>query len=578
MDSASLRAKIVRFGPFEFEIRSGTLRKAGKPLQLQPQPAKILALLVARCGDVVSREELQHEIWGHGTFVDFEHNLNFSVRQIRAVLRDNAKNPRFIETLPRRGYRFISNVSEVAADQTIESLAVLPLENLSNDPEQDYFADGMTDELITELAKISNLRVISRTSIQCYKKVRKSLRQIARRLNVDAVVEGTVLRSGNRVRITAQLIDARREAHLWAEGYERDIGDVLRLQAELAQAIAHQIHVKLTNDERSRLQPGRQVDPVAYECYLRGRYFWNKRTEENLIRAHDYFNQAIGHDPNYALAHAGLADTYFYRGYVFGRMEPRDAMPHAKVAVSRALELDPSLGEAHVSLAILQFLYDWDWNAAHSTFQNALHLSPNYATGYHAYSAFLACTGHLEQSICEAQRALLLDPLSIPIHNILGEMYMFNQDWDRAIAQFEKAIEMDPNVWIPHENLGIIFEQLGDYKKSVDQYLIARCAAGADTDSMTQLRAAYAASGLPGFLQKQVEIDLSNWNGWHVGAFRIASLYARLGQGERAIDWIRRIFDARSGCMVWTKLYPWFTNLQDHPAFREMTRQVGLPD
>jgi tetratricopeptide (TPR) repeat protein len=259
-------------------------------------------------------------------------------------------------------------------------------------------------------------------------------------------------------------------------------------------------------------------------------------------------------------------------------MEPRDAMPHAKVAVSRALDLDPSLGEAHISLALLQFLFDWDWAAAHSTFQKALRLSPNYATAYHAYSAFLACTGHLEQSICEAQRALLLDPLSIPIHNILGEMYMFNRDWDRAIAQFEKAIEMDPNVWIPHENLGIIFEQLGDYKKSVDQYLIARCAAGADTDSMTQLRAAYTASGLPGFLQKQVEIDLSNWNGWHVGAFRIASLYARLGQAELAIDWIHRIFEARSGCMVWTKLYPWFTSLQDHPAFREMTRQVGLPD
>jgi TolB-like protein/Tfp pilus assembly protein PilF len=577
MNSASLQAKVVRFGPFEFEVRSGILRKAGKPLQLQPQPAKILALLVTRCGDVVTREELQREIWGDDTFVDFEHNLNFSVRQIRAVLRDNPKKPRFIETLPRRGYRFISNVSESSV-QTIQSLAVLPLENLSNDPEQDYFADGMTDELITELAKISNLRVISRTSVQCYKKARKPLPQIARKLNVDAVVEGTVLRSGDRVRITAQLIDARREAHLWAQGYERNIDDVLQLQAELAQAIALQIHVKLSSDEQSRLQPARQVNPAAYECYLRGRYFWNRRTEETLVRAHDYFSQAIGHDAGYALAHAGLADTYFYRGYVFGRLEPREAMPHAKAAVSRALELDPSLGEAHISLALVQFLFDWDWKAARSSFEKGLRLSPNYATGYHAYSAFLACTGHLEQSIHEAQRALTLDPLSIPIHNILGEMYMFNRDWERAIAQFQNTIEMDSNVWIPHENLGIVYEQLGDHETSVDQYLIARGCAGAKAESLAELRNAYAESGLSGFLQRQVEFDLSNWDGWHVGAFRIASLYARLGQADLAIEWIRRIFDARSGCMVWTKLYPWFTSLQDHPAFREMTRQVGLPE
>jgi TolB-like protein/Tfp pilus assembly protein PilF len=577
MNPVSVSARIVRFGSFEFEIRSGILRKSGKPLQLQPQPAKILALLISRCGDVVTREELQHEIWGDATFVDFEHNLNFSVRQIRAVLRDNPKRPRFIETLPRRGYRFISSVSEAAA-QTIQSLAVLPLENLSDDPEQEYFADGMTDELITELARISNLRVISRTSIQCYKKSRKPLPQIARRLNVDAVVEGTVLRSGNRVRITAQLIDARREAHLWAEGYERNIDDVLQLQAELAQAIAHQVHIKLTNDERSRLQSARQVDPAAYECYLRGRYFWNLRTEESLTRAHRYFSQAIALDPGYALAHAGLADTYFYRGYVFGRMAPREAMPHAKRSVSKALELDPSLGEAHISLALVQFLFDWDWCAARSSFEKAFRLSPNYATAYHAHSAFLACQGHMDRSIREAQRALTLDPLSIPIHNILGEMYMFNHDWDRALAQFQQALEMNPNVWIAHENLGIVYEQLGDHKKSVDQYLIARSSAGADTDSLAELRRAYAESGLPGFLQKQVDVDVSNWDGWHVGAFRIASLYARLGQAEAAIHWIRRIFEARSGCMVWTKLYPWFASLHDHPAFREMTRQVGLPD
>jgi TolB-like protein len=577
MTSRSLPPKVVRFGPFEFEIRSGILRRGGKPLQLQPQPAKLLALLVARSGDVVTREELRREIWGDGTFVDFEHNLNFSVRQIRAVLRDNPKKPRFIETLPRRGYRFISTVSETAG-QAIQSLAVLPLENLSNDPEQDYFADGMTDELITELAKISHLRVISRTSVQCYKKARKPLPLIARRLNVDAVVEGTVLRSGDRVRITAQLIDARQESHLWAEAYDRNIDDVLHLQAELAQAIARQIHVKITNDERARLRPPRQVDPAAYECYLRGRYFWNRRTDENLIRSTDYFNQAIDRDPSYALAYAGLADSYFYRGYFFGLMEPRKAMPQAKAAALKALELDPTLGEAHISLALVQFLFDWDWAGARSSFQNALRFSPNYATAYHAYSAFLACSGDIEQGIREAQHALTLDPLSIPIHNILGELYMFNRDWARAATQYEKAVEMDTGVSLPHENLAIVLEETGRYPEAVDQYLMAWAAAGEKEDVLRLLRETYASSGLAGFWQKLLEIVLTRWSNWHADAFRIASIYARLGQDESAIDWLQRGFEARSGAMVWIKLYPWFGRLARYPRFREMTRQIGLPE
>ena len=570
---------VLRFGPFEFEIANGLLRKLGKPVQLQPQPAKILALLISRPTKVITREELRQEIWGQDTFVDFEHNLNFSVRQIRAALHDHAEKPRFIETLPRRGYRFIAAVEQVLpeADHRIQSLAVLPLENLSQDPEQEYFADGVTDELITELAKIRALRVISRTSVQQFKRVRKPLREIARRLNVDAVVEGTILRWGNRVRITAQLIDVRREEHLWAESYERDLGDVLRLQAEVAQAISGQIHITLRAEEQCRLRPVRRIDPAAHECYLRGRYFWNKRSEEDLCRAQKYFEQAIEKEPGYALAYSGLADTYFYRGYAFGRMAPKDAMPKARAAALKAMELDETLAESHVSLALVRFFFDWDWSGAEREFKRALELNPNYATAHHAYAALLAATGRKQEAIAAAKRAVELDPLSIPINNILGEMYMCTGEWEQAIRQYRKTIEMDPTVWLPHENLGATLEELGKHAEAVDEYLKARTASGESPEILRELSKAYEASGLGGFLRKQVELERARWDGRHFDTFQIAAHYARLGEQDEALAWLERAFEARSGEMIWIKLYPYFEKLYRNPRFGDLVRRVGLP-
>jgi len=570
---------VLRFGPFEFEIANGLLRKLGKPVQLQPQPAKILALLISRPTKVITREELRQEIWGQDTFVDFEHNLNFSVRQIRAALHDHAEKPRFIETLPRRGYRFIAAVEQVLpeADHRIQSLAVLPLENLSQDPEQEYFADGVTDELITELAKIRALRVISRTSVQQFKRVRKPLREIARRLNVDAVVEGTILRWGNRVRITAQLIDVRREEHLWAESYERDLGDVLRLQAEVAQAISGQIHITLRAEEQCRLRPVRRIDPAAHECYLRGRYFWNKRSEEDLCRAQKYFEQAIEKEPGHALAYSGLADTYFYRGYAFGRMAPKDAMPKARAAALKAMELDETLAESHVSLALVRFFFDWDWSGAEREFKRALELNPNYATAHHAYAALLAATGRKQEAIAAAKRAVELDPLSIPINNILGEMYMCTGEWEQAIRQYRKTIEMDPTVWLPHENLGATLEELGKHAEAVDEYLKARTASGESPEILRELSKAYEASGLGGFLRKQVELERARWDGRHFDTFQIAAHYARLGEQDEALAWLERAFEARSGEMIWIKLYPYFEKLYRNPRFGDLVRRVGLP-
>lgn len=573
------RNSVLRFGSFEFEPRSGVLRKGGKRVPLQPQPARVLALLVTHPGDVVTRDELRRQIWDDRTFVDFEHSLNYSVRQIRSALRDSAEKPRFIETLSRRGYRFIATIEAARplSGKTVRSLAVLPLENLSHDPEQDYFADGLTDELITALAKLGSLRVISRSSVQRYKRVQRPLPEIARKLNVDVIVEGTVIRHGNRVRITVQLIDPSPEAHLWAESYERDLGDVLKLQAEVATAIAGQIHVKLTEEEQSRFEGAARIDPAAFEFYLRGRYFWNKRTEEDLVKAARYFEQAIEKHAGYALAHSGLADTYFYRGYVFGKMAPLDAMPKAKAAALQSLMLGPGHAEPYVSLGLVSAYFDWNWREAEKAYQSALRLNPNYATAHHMYAGLLSITGRRLEAIVEARRAQEIDPLSVPINNFLGQTLAFAGQSDAAIEQFRKTVEIDAGVELPHWNLAVLLEEAGNDAEAVEEYLKAKQCSGASGQMLTELREAYEGGGLCGFRQRQLAADLSRWNGWHFDTYQIATHFAQLGDTENALEWLERAYANRSGGIVWMKSFPYFKNLYSDPRFQAIAQRVGLP-
>jgi TolB-like protein/DNA-binding winged helix-turn-helix (wHTH) protein len=418
---------VVRFGTYEVCFQAGEVRRAGIRIRIQQQPMKLLAILLERPGEVVTREELRGRVWASESFGDFDQAVNIAVGKLRSALGDSAENPRYIETLPKRGYRFIGDVSFVDADAPskkpkfaagdlgtpelrqkllgaelddapkgrlwpmrrtivalglvltvailaawlfrsrshgpagIRSLAVLPLENLSGDASQNYFADGMTDELITDLAQIGALRVISRTSSMVYKGARKPLPQIARELNVDAIVEGTVLRSGDRVRITAQLIDASTDKHLWSQSYEGVLRDTLALQNRVASAIADQIRIKLTPQEQAALRTVEVVNPVAYESYLKGRYFWDRRTADGLRVALAYFNQAIEQDPKCARSYSGLADTYALLGdWQYAAMSPKEAFPKAKAAALKALELDGSLGEAHNSLAFVLDGFDWD--------------------------------------------------------------------------------------------------------------------------------------------------------------------------------------------------------------------------
>src|ERR1700739_4628733 len=339
--------QVVCFGVYEADLRSGELRKQGLRVRLPEQPFQGLAILLEHPGEVVTRESLQKRLWPHGTFVDFEQGLNTAVKRLREVLDDSAETPRLIEPLPRRGYRFVGSLA--AKPGRIESLAVLPLENLSRDPDQEYFAEGLTEALITTLAKIGELRVASRTSSMQYKGVRKALAQIAKELGVDAIVEGTVLRAEDRVRITAQLIDAAQESHLWAESYERDLRDVLSLQSEVAQAIAREVQVKLTPQEKAQFDQVSEVDPGAYEAYLKGRYYWNRRSQEGFHKGVQHFRDAITKDPGFAAAYSGLADCLSLLS-MFGFVAPDDGIARARELAQRALQLDSASAEAHASL------------------------------------------------------------------------------------------------------------------------------------------------------------------------------------------------------------------------------------
>src|SRR6202140_3425545 len=541
----SRATSVVRFGTYEVSLHSGEVGKGGLRIKVQQQPMKLLEILLERPGEVVTREELRSRVWPSESFGDFDQALNIAVGKLRSALGDSAENPRFIETLPKRGYRFIADVSvldtdarlrrpeSVAADppasesgQTLQgsglavapprqpwptraaivglalvlslsilavwlfrsrgpapagirSLAVLPLENLSGDASQNYFADGMTDELITDLAQISALRVISRTSVMVYKGARKPLPQIARELNVDAVVEGTVLRSGNQVRITAQLIEASTDKHLWSQSYEGELRDTLALQSRVASAIADQIRINLTPREQAALKNVKVVNPEAYESYLKGRYFWNKRTADGLKVALAYFNQAIEEDPKYAEAYSGLADTYAVLGdWQYGVMSFKEALPKAKAAAIKALELDRTQSEAHTSLGYSLRAFDWDFDSAGKEFRRAIEINPGYATAHHWNAMNLGLLGRPKEALVEMRKAENRDPLSLIINADLAEFLLLTHSYDESVEQGLKIIEMDPTFAIGHKQLG-------------DAYLLKQM----DKEAVAELQEAVRLSG-----------------------------------------------------------------------------------
>jgi TolB-like protein/DNA-binding winged helix-turn-helix (wHTH) protein/Tfp pilus assembly protein PilF len=647
MDHTAKTSRFVRFGLFEVDFLTSELRKQGRKVKLQEQQCRILGVLVERPGEVVTREELRKRLWSEDTFVDFDHSLNTAIMRLREALGESSDNPRFIETLPKIGYRFIAPVLEVSeaehapqaatqlsaqsiseassvsavphpqreskpargkwlvvggatvglavilfiswryvrpavfpssAQERLKSLVVLPLENLSGDTEQEYFADGMTDELIARLAQIRSLRVISRTSAMEYKRTHKPLSEIARDLNVDAIVEGTVLRSGDRVRITAELIQVSTDRHLWAETYESEIGDVLGLQSRVATAIANEIKIKLTPEEQKLLANTTPVSAESYENYLKGRYYWNKRSEESLRKAIDYFEVATHKDPQFALGFAGLADCYSILGSaIVGTVPASEVAPKAKAAAQRALELNTSLAEAQTSLATVNFNYDWDWDSAEKGFKRAIELNPNYATAHQRYSLYFMAMGRAPESIAELDQARKLDPLSISVNFSYGwRLYMARQ-YEPAIQQLKNTLEMDPNFPLPRMVLGQAYEQEGKYADAIAELERAVAQSNQSPPFVAALGHAYAISGRKADAEKILRQLQRDQHRKYVSPFYVALIYAGLHQNETAVEWLEKAYSDRSNALIFLKVDPELDGLRSNQRFQDIVRKLALP-
>jgi TolB-like protein/DNA-binding winged helix-turn-helix (wHTH) protein/Flp pilus assembly protein TadD len=646
-------SQLIRFDRFELDLRSGELRKGGIRIRLQEQPLQVLQALLERPGELVTCEELQKRIWPADTFVDFDHGLHAAVNRLRTALSDSAERPRYVETVSRRGYRFIGKVdsfddpepvrrrinndptpeprpkrriwnswtgllggflaaiviaaSLVAgnayglrdwlfggpAPRAFRSLAVLPLENLSGDPKQDYFADGMTEELITQVSKFGNLKVISRTSVMQYKGSKKSLPKIAGELHVDAVVEGAVQLVDNRIRITAQLVDGASDEHIWAETYDRDLSNVLLLQSEVAADIAKQIDLELTPQQQQRFRASAHpVNPDAYQSYLLGRYYWNMRTGAGLAQAGHYFADAIQKDPNFALAYSGQADYFAYLTVLGGPeiMKPRDAMAQARTAATKALKLDDSLAEAHASMGNILHNYDWNWEAAEGEYKRAIELNPNYAMAHHLYAHLLIETGRKEESLAEAHRALELDPYSPFVNNGLARQYYLSRDYAKAAAQCLIGLQLSPEYFPARIQLALAYEQTGKLPQAISELeqaagLMAGNGGPANSTKPTLdipvvhalLGHAYAVSGRT--IDAHVELSKLQAAATkrYIPPSYFALVWMGLGDNKQAMIWLDQGYNDRSEHMLYLGLEPLVDPLRADPAFVSLLKQVGLP-
>jgi TolB-like protein len=564
----------IRFDVFEADLRAGELRKQGTKLKLQDQPFQVLRILLEHAGEVVTRDELQERIWPSDTFVDFEQGLYNAIKRLREALDDSADTPRLIETLPRRGYRFIGSLA--ARSGRIESLAVLPLENLSRDPEQEYFAEGMTEALITNLAKIGALRVISRTSAMQYRGTHRPLREIAKELQVDGVIEGTVLRSGDRVRVSAQLIDAHADTHLWAESYDRDLRDVLALQSEVARAIAREIRVKLTAVDQARFADARPVEPKAYEAYLKGRYYWNRRSGDGFEKAVQHFQQAIAKDATCALAHAGLADCHSLLG-AWGRIPPEEGCRKAKELAIEALELDNSLAEAHASLAFATMWYDYDFLTAEQEFERSIELNPRYAMGHSWFGFYLAMMGRYEEAYTEITRALRIDPHSSAIHYAFGFLYWSWRRYDQAIEQYEKALALEPANAIAHGFLCLAYLCKSLYKPAIGAAQKSVQLSQGASSFVALVGEAYAAAGCREEAHKVLEQLQEVSKHQYVTPYLVARIYSALGDKDEAFRWLEVGYREHEALMVTLKTDPQIDELRSDRRFQDLIGRMNFP-
>lgn len=599
---------------------------------------ELLILLVERRGELISREDIAERLWGNDVFVDIEHSINTAVRKVRQALRDDPEKPRFVETVVGKGYRFAAPVTvsgngfaqpaaqvvvtaaDPAAQETqpvrfsrrlllavgtlmilvlvaarvlinnarhgknagqppISSIAVLPLKNLSGNAEQEYFADGITEELIGRLANIHGLRVISRTSAMRFKDTRQALPDIARLLHVDAVLEGSVVRDGNRVRVNAQLIRGATDEHVWAAEYERESRDIISLQDDLARAIAEHIQITLTPQEQQGLSASNIVDAEAYENYLKGRYYLNQRTEDALKKSVSYFQRVIDKDPNYALAYCGLADSYALLGFR-GRIPSQQTLAQAKAAALKAIRLDPMLADPHASLAFIAETHEWDWALAEREYNRALELSPGDARTHNWYAGYLTYVGRSDQAIAEAKRARDLDPLSLPINNALAGRLLVAGRYEEAMQQVRQTLDLDAHFAPAHQTLGWAYLNKGQKQDAIREFQEAVNLSGNDdADFLLDLGFAHAVSGDA----KEARKILANLKQLHAQGLAptgsVGILYGALGDKDQAFSWLEKAFAERDPELTYLKVpNRRFEPLRKDERFQQLVQRVGLAE
>jgi serine/threonine-protein kinase len=464
-------------------------------------------------------------------------------------------------------------VNEASASANNKSIAVLPFVDLSQAKDQEYFCDGISEEILDALAKVEGLRVVARTSAFSFKGKNVDVSEIAQKLNVRNVLEGSLRRDGNRIRISAQLIDTRDGFHLWSETYERELQDVFAMQDEITRAIVNALKIKLA----VALPVHKQPNTEAYDLYLKGRYFLNRKNEADARRAIDYFEQALAKDPNDAPAYAGLADSYSSFVFPLGVVTPREAMPKAKEAAQRALAIDNALGEAHASLAYIAFFYDWDWAAAERGFKRALELNPNNADTHHWYSHFLMGQGRIEESLIQSKRALELSPFDILFNIHLGWHYLYARQYDQALEQIEKTVEMDKNFAQTYPWLGLILEQKGRYAEAIAAFQNAiKLFPGGSSIAEAELAHTYAVSGNREEAQKIIAELQELAKTKYVSSFQIAAIYAGLGEKDQAFAWLEKAQEERSDGLVNLQAEQRFDSLRSDPRFKDLARRIGL--
>jgi len=645
-------ATLLEFDEFSLDCDRYELLRSGRPVKLEKIPMELLILLVTKDGRLVTRQEIIEHVWGKEVFVDTEHGINTAIRKIRNVLRDDPGQPRFVQTVSRKGYRFVAPINVIPQEggngnhgatdllppnttqtQTdllvpislpqshhrvigllrkaamvlvgaigvaailvglnvrglrqrlfahtprqggpqIRSLAVLPIENLSGDLSQDFLADGMTEELITELGKSSALRVISRTSVMQYRGTKKPVQEIAHELNVDAVLEGTALRSGNHLRITANLVQSSPETHLWAETYDSENGDILSVQQRVADSVAREIRVALSPRDTTTLGDGRSVNPEAQDQYFRGLYALRSAGGGSTQTAVDYLQRAIKKDPNFARAYGVLAMAYAV--WYPGDRGPRENMPRAREAALKAVALDNSLAAGHMALAYIDLNYDWNFAEAERESKRALELDPNLAIVRNYYARELVISGRTDEALAQVRRALELQPyagLDYP-----AWVFYLAHRYNDALELAQKMVAIDPNFSWGRWALAANYEQLGKEKEAAEEYLQFEILSGSSPQRIKRLREGLARSSAKGFWQASLEDYLRTAKSSYVPPVLVAGVYMRLGDKARALQWLEKGYQERDDLMIDLNVDPVFDAFRSEPRFQDLVRRVGLPD